>query len=190
MLRSEVADRVTDWIEKDLKMAKGKTYKVVFEREDGWWTVSVPSVRGCHTQGKNLDQARLRIREALDLWVDDADSAVFDEDIRLPNYVQIALDGLCEANEDLEKSMETAVKRSTKAAKVMVLQANYSLADAGVLMDLTRQRVQQIVAEPEAVYGAGPKVAKKRKAAKTRKTIRRKVAKKATSRRKVSRRKK
>src|SRR5205823_7530901 len=63
---------------------RGK-YRVIFERdESGAWLARVPSVRGCHTYGRTLDQARRRIREALSLWVNDAASAVLVEDVRLP----------------------------------------------------------------------------------------------------------
>src|SRR6476619_4645318 len=50
-----------------------KTYHVAYERDaSGWWVASVRELRGCHTQGRTVDEARRRIREALDLFVDDA----------------------------------------------------------------------------------------------------------------------
>lgn len=53
-----------------------KSYKVVYERgDDGWWAASVLGVRGCRTQGRSLAQARERIREALSLFVKDAQRA-------------------------------------------------------------------------------------------------------------------
>jgi predicted RNase H-like HicB family nuclease len=50
-----------------------KSYRVAYERdESGWWVATVRGVRGCHTQGRTVDEARRRIREALGLFVDDA----------------------------------------------------------------------------------------------------------------------
>ena len=50
-----------------------KRYRVAYERdESGWWVASVSGVRGCHTQGRTVDEARRRIREALQSFVDDA----------------------------------------------------------------------------------------------------------------------
>ena len=50
-----------------------KSYRVSYERDElGWWVASVRGVRGCHTQGRTVDEARRRIREALELFVDDA----------------------------------------------------------------------------------------------------------------------
>ena len=43
-----------------------KSYRVAYERdESGWWVASVRGVRGCHTQGRTVDEARRRIREAV-----------------------------------------------------------------------------------------------------------------------------
>ena len=39
-----------------------KTYHVTYERdESGWWVASVRGLRGCHTQGRTVDEARRRI---------------------------------------------------------------------------------------------------------------------------------
>ena len=44
---------------------------MVYERdESGWWAATVRGVRVCHTQGRTVDEARRRIREALELFVD------------------------------------------------------------------------------------------------------------------------
>ncbi len=38
---------------------------VILERdEDGWYVASVPELRGCHTQGRTLDEVIERIQEA------------------------------------------------------------------------------------------------------------------------------
>jgi predicted RNase H-like HicB family nuclease len=58
-------------------------YTAVYEQDpDGTWIVHVPEVAGCHTQGRTIDQARERIREALGLWVDNAESAEIVDDVR------------------------------------------------------------------------------------------------------------
>jgi predicted RNase H-like HicB family nuclease len=52
------------------------TYHVARERDDtGWWVASIREVPGCHSQGQTIDEARRRVREALGLFVDDAESA-------------------------------------------------------------------------------------------------------------------
>lgn len=48
---------------------------------DGWWLARVPAVDGCLTQGASVAQARERVREALSLFVDDAETAEFIEEV-------------------------------------------------------------------------------------------------------------
>ncbi len=44
----------------------GREFAVVIERdEDGYYVASVPELKGCHTQGKTLDEVMERIREAI-----------------------------------------------------------------------------------------------------------------------------
>ena len=48
-----------------------KRYRVDYERdESGWRVASVRGVRGCHTQGRTVDEARRHVRQALELFVD------------------------------------------------------------------------------------------------------------------------
>jgi predicted RNase H-like HicB family nuclease len=39
-------------------------------RPEGGYSVSVPSLPGCHSQGESLDEALANIREAADLWME------------------------------------------------------------------------------------------------------------------------
>jgi predicted RNase H-like HicB family nuclease len=59
------------------------TYHVAYERDDsGWWVTSIREVRGCHSQGRTIDEARRRVREALGLFIeDDAESTEFVDDL-------------------------------------------------------------------------------------------------------------
>ena len=46
-------------------------YTVVLEKEaDGGYSVSVPALRGCHSQGDTRDEALANIREAIELYVE------------------------------------------------------------------------------------------------------------------------
>ena len=64
-----------------------KRYTVVYERgRDRLWVASVRGLSGCHTQGRTIEQARQRIREALALYVSDeaAEKAVLVDRVKLP----------------------------------------------------------------------------------------------------------
>ncbi len=48
-------------------------YNVVIERdEEGYYVASVPSLPGCHSQARSLDELKFRIKEAITLCLDDA----------------------------------------------------------------------------------------------------------------------
>ena len=48
-----------------------KAFSVIIERDqEGYYVASVPSLRGCHTQAKSLDQLVVRIREAIELCLE------------------------------------------------------------------------------------------------------------------------
>jgi predicted RNase H-like HicB family nuclease len=46
---------------------------VIIERdEQGYYVASVPALRGCHTQAKNLDTLMKRVHEVVELCLEDA----------------------------------------------------------------------------------------------------------------------
>jgi predicted RNase H-like HicB family nuclease len=48
-----------------------RQYNVVVERdEDGYLVASVPSLPGCHTQARSLEQLMERVKEAIELYLD------------------------------------------------------------------------------------------------------------------------
>jgi predicted RNase H-like HicB family nuclease len=48
-----------------------KEFNVVIERDsDGYFVASVPSLRGCHTQAKSVDELMERIQEAIELCLE------------------------------------------------------------------------------------------------------------------------
>src|SRR5229473_3237099 len=120
-------------------------YKVNYERdEDGWWMASVVGVDGCRTQGRTIKQARSRIREALKLFVPDADHAELQDNVQLPSAVKAAL----KRREKVRAQRELFEKKerdSTQLAAQRLIKEGYGMRDAGALLNLSYQRVQQIV---------------------------------------------
>ena len=48
-----------------------REFNIVIERDqDGYYIASVPSLRGCHTQAKNLDTLMKRVKEAIELCLE------------------------------------------------------------------------------------------------------------------------
>ena len=122
-----------------------KSYTVKFERdEDGWWVASVKGVRGCHTQGRTIDEARRRIREALALFVDDAAGAELRDDLRLPAKARTALGRFRETRARLERDQKDAAEATARAVQVLRRDLGLSVRDAAALLGLSFQRVQQL----------------------------------------------
>ncbi len=122
-------------------------YRVQVERdESGAWNARVPDVPGCHTYGRTLQQLRGRIREALGLWIADADTADLDFDVRLPAALRTRLRRAAVVRAEAIRAKEVAQESLASAAKELTEEFGLSLRDAADLMGLSHQRVQQLVA--------------------------------------------
>ncbi|MGH3082165.1 MAG: type II toxin-antitoxin system HicB family antitoxin [Gaiellaceae bacterium] len=133
-------------------------YRVVIERDEtGAWIAHVRAVRGCHTYGRTLDQVRRRIREALSLWVEDAETAELVEEIRLPGDVRQAIRRSTAARTHAEQGREDAQRATSAAARLLVERLGMGLRDAGELLGLSYQRVQQLVSGGGRASVRGPR---------------------------------
>jgi predicted RNase H-like HicB family nuclease len=121
-------------------------YRVVLEPDEtGSWILRVPAVPGCHTYGRTLEQARRRVREALSVWVDDAESAELEEEVRLPLDARRALRRSRAARRQAEQGRARAQSSTAEAARLLTERLHLGLRDAGELLGLSHQRVQQLV---------------------------------------------
>lgn len=132
------------------RRAEGKKelrgYRVIYERdEDGWWVASVPRVRGCHTQGRSIAQARERIREALSLFVSNATRARFEEEILLPAAVRRSLEQQRRLRQTADSEQRHAQQALRSTAHRLVAKLGLSVRDAGELLGVSHQRVQQLL---------------------------------------------
>lgn len=123
------------------------TYKVVYQRdESGSWIAEVPSVPGCHSYGRTIEQARERVRDALDLWVRDAGSAYLVDDVRLPSRLRASVKRAHAERKKAEQQHERAQRTAAQAATELTRDLRVSLRDAGEVLGLSRQRIQQLTA--------------------------------------------
>lgn len=47
-------------------------YMLVEQDEEGWFVGSVPELPGCHTQGRTIEELATRMREAVELWLENS----------------------------------------------------------------------------------------------------------------------
>jgi predicted RNase H-like HicB family nuclease len=126
--------------------AARKRYVVVYERdESGYWIASVSGVKGCHTQGRSLSQARERIREALGLFIDDADKVELRDRIKLPGELQGVVTHVRKKGVALAELEAEVRAERRKAVERLVNERHLSRRDAAELIGLSFQRVQQLV---------------------------------------------
>jgi predicted RNase H-like HicB family nuclease len=156
-------------------------YQVELERDDrGWWIARVPSVPGAHTQGRSIAQALNRIREALALWVDDAERAEVIAVFRLPAPTWATVKRALTTRERADRVQQEAAIVLRQTIGDLIKREDLSTRDVAMLLELSPARVDQLkpAVGVQARSAAGSLSSKK--AVARRKT----VAKKATSKKK------
>lgn len=120
-------------------------YTITYDRdESGAWIAQVRGVAEAHSYGRTIEQARERVREALSLWRDDAATADFVDDVHLPARATELVAAFVQARRRADTEQRRAQKSAQVAAVALTDRWNYSLRDAGELLGVSRQRVQQI----------------------------------------------
>ncbi|HEY3498240.1 MAG TPA: type II toxin-antitoxin system HicB family antitoxin, partial [Polyangiaceae bacterium] len=123
---------------------KKYTISYALDAGNGWWTAELAGVPGCITQGRTIEQARERMREAIQAWFDLSrpfDGALVD-DVRLPAQARAIVQKVRVAKEQAEDAIEVLSESSRRAVKTLT-GLGMSLRDAGTLLGLSRQRAQQ-----------------------------------------------
>lgn len=123
-----------------------KSMTVVYKRDEtGWWVAEVREMPGCHTQGKSLRQARRRIREALELFVDEPEEIELRDEIHLPEPLRQALEKEKQVKEVASAQVSKAQALTRQTATMLINEADLSMRDAAELLGLSHQRVQQLL---------------------------------------------
>ena len=127
------------------RMAQAKRYTAQFHREEGWWIVRIVERKGVHSNGRTLEEAKRRVREALSLDIGDAAFKVeIEERIRLPSKASRKLAEYRTAKRRAQAEL-TKATAATQAAVRELKDAGLSVRDAGNLLGLTGARVSQLL---------------------------------------------
>lgn len=116
------------------------TYTAVCRRSGGWWAISVPELKGVHTQARRLDQVEGVVREAIALFLDVAPDGF---EVVVKPEVPDEVDQARQARRALRHAEESA-ERATRAAAEALIKQGLTVRDAGILLGISPQRVSQI----------------------------------------------
>jgi hypothetical protein len=104
------------------------------------------------TQGRTVGEARRRIREALELFVDDAGTAKLVDHVDLPESVSSAITEYKALREQADTAERLATRRAKEAIHFLRRRGgkkwNLSVRDTADLLDVSQQRVHQLMSAP------------------------------------------
>ena len=121
-----------------------KNYTAFCRRSGRWWAVSVPEVKGAHTQVRRLDQVDAAVREVLALMLDaPASSFAITLDVRPPKSAQRVIRDAVTLRHKAE-ALDATVARKTDEAVAAMLASGLTVRDCGELLGVSPQRISQL----------------------------------------------
>jgi len=127
-------------------MTETKTYTALAERGGGWWTITVPELRGVFTQARRLANVEPTARDAIALFLGiPADS--FDIEVRevLDPETDALITEVIKARSDAQEHQRIAAAKSREAVATLD-RLGLPQRDIGRLLKLSHQRIAQLLA--------------------------------------------
>jgi predicted RNase H-like HicB family nuclease len=122
--------------------------------EAGYWIATSPEVPGMVTQAKRLDHIAERAREAIAL-VQDVRPTKVNVELEIAEQENAFVQRYREAREDAENAA-TEASIAARAAVYALRSVGMSNRDAGALLGISHQRVQQLADETKSSKKAAP----------------------------------
>jgi predicted RNase H-like HicB family nuclease len=134
------------------------TYVAEVERDDsGNWIASVPALRGVHTHARTLASLRRYLKDAIALWLEvdlveagerdprvDRGSIDVKLQVKLPSPVRRAAETARRRRARARDAEAEAAAATREAARALV-ESGLSRRDAAVVLELSHQRVDQLL---------------------------------------------
>jgi hypothetical protein len=126
-------------------MKQRKTYKLVVQREPGWWIIQIPELE-LTTQARRLGDVEKNAREAIAAMLD-VGVASFDlePDVRTPVAVVQEIDEARALMDRVAILREESADRIARAVDKLIKDFGLTMREAGKLLDLSHQRIAQLV---------------------------------------------
>ena len=143
---------------------KRRTYTARCQRSGDWWAISVPELRGVHTQARRLEKAEATVRDAIALFLDvPSDSFEVRIEPVLPRDLQGKVGRARKVRGQAEVLQREAAIVSAQVAADLVHTAHLTVRDAGRVLGLSHQRITQLLkaasAKGKRSNGLGTRVA-------------------------------
>ncbi|GAA1951682.1 type II toxin-antitoxin system HicB family antitoxin [Catenulispora subtropica] len=124
-----------------------KSYRAIAELDGDWWVVTVPELRGVYTQGRTYDQAKSMARDAVATMLEvAANRVVVTMEVHLPDHAETAISQVEQARAARDEA--AAAEQRTLAESARRLRAaGVKVVDAAALLDISKQRVYQLLAD-------------------------------------------
>jgi len=132
-------------------MKNVRKIEVVFSPDEDAWMVWLKADERCHTDGRTIDEARVRIVDAAELWLSYEEDREVDESIRYELVETFDLgrhtDEVVAVQEDRKALavIEERLAKHTRSAAKALTKLGVSRRDAAELLGISHQRVQQLV---------------------------------------------
>ena len=137
-------------------MVEVKTYTVTTERSGNWWAFSVPEVPGAHGQARRLEQVRDQARDVISMMLDaEPDSFDVSMSVKLDPRIEHALDEAKAARQEFDTYQRVAQEKLRFAAEQIKEVGGLSVRDIGSLLDVSFQRISQILSDKQKASYAG-----------------------------------
>ena len=129
-----------------------KTYTVTTERSGNWWAFSIPEIPGAHGQAKRLEQVRDEARDVISMMLDaEPDSFDVSLSVKLDPRIEHALDEAKAARQEFDSYQRAAQEKLRLAAEQIKEVGGLSVRDIGSLLDVSFQRISQILNDQRKV---------------------------------------
>ena len=102
---------------------------------------TVAKLHGCHTQGRTLEEARRRVREAMALFIEDAESVGIRDQILLPKDVRQTIRKVAECRRTAARLQKRSAGALEKAINQLSERLNLSTRDQADLLEIGRAHV-------------------------------------------------
>jgi predicted RNase H-like HicB family nuclease/DNA-binding transcriptional MerR regulator len=127
-----------------------KTYTAACQRSGKWWSISVPEIKGLHSQARRLDQVEEMARDAIALMLDiPAESFAVEVHPELPPVAARAV----EARRAAKEAAKQADEETTSAVRLLLAEG-FTVRDIGAMLGLSPQRISQLTHQIAKIVAA------------------------------------